>query len=252
MRVAVRRRRASDPRPWTVEQAAGPAAELHESSAALIATATSEVVRVIRILEVQHPTVVLGSGQPEHHVDRARAAALGVAVARRRSGGAAVLVGPGEVLWIDVVVPADDPLWSADLRRAGWWLGGCWAAALADIGIAGVETWRGGMVSGPWAAKVCFAGLGPGEVTVEGAKVVGICQRRTRAATLFQCAMPLSKRLGRPIGPWDPTGLLDVLSLSAGERQQGGIDLASVAVAVSDGTALRDALIARCAEAGLG
>ena len=52
----------------------------------------------------------------------------------------------------------------------------------------------GATVHGPappataWSKLVCFAGLGPGEVTVAGAKVVGMGQRRTRAGALFQCA----------------------------------------------------------------
>ncbi|MDQ3757058.1 MAG: hypothetical protein M3394_04340, partial [Actinomycetota bacterium] len=53
--------------------------------------------------------------------------------------------------------------------------------------------------------QVCFAGLGPGEVSVGGRKVVGIAQRRTRFGALFQCAVhrtwdpaPLVARLGLP------------------------------------------------------
>jgi hypothetical protein len=38
---------------------------------------------------------------------------------------------------------------------------------------------------------VCFAGLAAGEVIVDGAKVVGISQRRTRAGARFQCSVPL-------------------------------------------------------------
>ena len=49
---------------------------------------------------------------------------------------------------------------------------------------------------------VCFAGLGPGEVTVDGRKVVGISQRRTRAWARFQCAA---------LGRWDPAALAELL-----------------------------------------
>ena len=100
---------------------------------------------------------------------------------RRRSGGGAVLVGPGQAVWIDVVVPAGDPLWADDVGRAGWWLGEVWAAALAAAGLPGGEVWRGAQVRSAWSDRVCFAGLGAGEVTVGGRKVVGISQRRTRA-----------------------------------------------------------------------
>ncbi len=37
------------------------------------------------------------------------------------------------------------------------------------------------------AAMVCFAGLGSGEVTIGGAKAVGLSQRRTRTGARFQC-----------------------------------------------------------------
>lgn len=104
-----------------------------------------------------------------------------------------MLVEPGRVVWADVVVPAADPLWEADVGRAVWWLGEAWAAALASLGIAGagVSVHRGALVSSEWSSMVCFAGLGPGEVCVGGAKVVGISQRRVREGALFQCAVPL-------------------------------------------------------------
>ncbi len=172
-------------------------------------------------------------------------------VVRRRSGGSAVLVGPGRILWVDVVVPVDDPLWLADVARAGWWLGGCWAGALADVGIAGARVWRGAMVRSAWTPRVCFAGLGPGEVTVgeAGPKVVGISQRRTRVGALFQCAVPLLRPGAGLVGPWDPLELLDVLALSGPKRRGATTELAGVAVAVTEGKALTDALIARCRSA---
>ncbi|MHB1781359.1 MAG: hypothetical protein ACYCTE_01515, partial [Acidimicrobiales bacterium] len=39
---------------------------------------------------------------------------------------------------------------------------------------------RGGLVRNRWSRSVCFAGLGPGEVTSDGRKLVGISQRRDR------------------------------------------------------------------------
>ena len=81
------------------------------------------------------PAVVLGSTQRLDVVDTARAAAAGVDVVRRRGGGGAVLVGPEEIAWVDVFVPAGDELWSADVAVAFHWLGAAWTGALADIGI---------------------------------------------------------------------------------------------------------------------
>ena len=54
---------------------------------------------------------------------------------------------PGEVLWVDVVVPADDPLWDDDVGRATHWLGELWAAALAALRRGGRDACtRGAMV----------------------------------------------------------------------------------------------------------
>ncbi len=183
--------------------------------------------------------MVLGSGQPDRHVDAERAAGLGIEVVRRRSGGGAVMVGPGIAVWIDVVVPAGDPLWQPDVGRAAWWLGEVWAAALAEIGLSGAEVWRGGQVRSEWSDRVCFAGLGAGEVTVAGRKMVGISQRRTRLGALFQCAVPIT---------WAPAALLDVLRLSPSERRDGRAQLEAVAAGVG---AEREGPLAAAVIAGL-
>jgi lipoate-protein ligase A len=120
-------------------------------------------------------------------MDRARS--LGVEVVRRTSGGGAVLVGPGHGLWVDLVIPKGDALWDEDVGRATWWLGDAWARALAELGVDGVEVHRGAMVRTAWSARVCFAGLGPGEVTAGGRKLVGVAQRREQRGALFQCAV---------------------------------------------------------------
>lgn len=167
------------------------------------------------MVEVTSPAVVLGSTQP----DSAVRASAGIDVVRRRSGGGAVLVEPGGVVWVDVLVPAGDPLWQPDVGRAFAWLGRAWATALAHVGVAGAEVYDGPLRQTAWSRAVCFAGLGPGEVTVDGAKVVGLCQRRTRAGALFQCAALLR---------WDPARLVDLLDLPPGAAA----DLARVARAV--------------------
>ena len=203
--------------PWRVETTRGPVAAL------LQPPAPADGGRTVRILEPVDRAVVLGSTQPESHVDREAAAAAGISVLRRRSGGGAVLVGPGQVLWIDVVVPVGDPLWTPDVGRAFWWIGELWAAALAAAGLDGGRVWRGGLVRSRWSDRVCFAGLGAGEVTAGGAKVVGLAQRRTRAGAKFQCAVPIE---------WDTTALLGLMDLDDRDRCQAASDLAGVAMGV--------------------
>ena len=178
--------------------------------------------RLVRVCEVTEPAIVLGSTQPAGHV---RAGAE-VSVVRRRTGGGAVWVAPGDPVWVDVVVPAGDRLWDDDVGRAVWWLGDAWAAALADLALAPAGVHRGPMVRSRWSAHVCFAGLGPGEVTIEGRKVVGVAQRRTRAGALFQCAAPCR---------WDPGPLLAALDLTGDERAAARADLAGAVTSIGAG-----------------
>lgn len=193
---------------WTVEHERGTATELHDL------VAPDDGARRIWVLEPSGPAVVLGSTQPDDLVDRAAAAAEGVEVARRRSGGGAVWVSPDDPVWIDVLVPRDDPLWDDDVAAAFLPIGRAWARALAAavpaLGAATIH--EGPMVRTEWSRTVCFAGIGPGEVLIGGRKVVGISQRRTRAGARFQCALPRvwePERLRRLLAPPIPAGALD-------------------------------------------
>jgi len=179
-------------------RAAGDAAAFHGRSW------PSPAAPTVWVFEVDRPTLVLGSTQPASTVDAARAAATGVEVVRRHSGGGAVLLRPGQVVWVDVLVPAQDPLWDRDVNRAFLWLGRAWAEALGDAGVPVAAVHEGPPARTPWSAAVCFAGLGPGEVTVAGRKVVGMSSRRRRDAALFQCAALLE---------WDPAGVAELVGV---------------------------------------
>lgn len=202
---------------WSVERHRGPAAEFHHRE---LLEGTG---RSVWWFDVDRPTVVLGSTQPFEAVDGSRVERNGVAVARRRSGGGAVWLAPGEVTWVDLVIPAGDALWDDDVSRSSRWVAEAWLRCLADLGVEGARAHEGGMVDGPWSRLVCFAGLAPGEVTVAGRKVVGVSQRRTRHAARFQCAV---------LHRWDPSALLDVMALDAPDRERAARDLADVATAV--------------------
>ena len=150
--------------------------------------------------------VVLGSTQAAPDPKLVPPAA---AVARRTSGGGAVWVAPGELVWVDVDLPAGDPLWDDDVGRSFLWLGRAWAAALKKVGVGGASIWQDGLRCGPAGRALCFAGVGPGEVSVAGRKVIGISQRRTREGTRFHCAallrwspLPLARTMGVPESLW--------------------------------------------------
>lgn len=190
----------------------------------------------MRVVAVTAPAVVLGSTQGEDLVDADRARAAGVEIVRRRGGGGAVFVGPGELVWADVFVPAGDEHWSADVAVAFHWLGGVWTAALADLGLE--ATWHDGtFCTTTWSRLVCFAGLGSGEVSSGGRKVVGLSQRRSRAGSLFLCAALLR---------WNPATLLDVLTLTDEDRASATEDLSAVAAGLDVGEdALANAFLAQ-------
>jgi lipoate---protein ligase len=215
---------------WPVERISSGAAELHRREL------PEPARRAVWVGELTSVALVLGSAQGDDVVDAGACRAAGVEVVRRRSGGGAVLLVPGEVLWVDIVLPAGDPLWQVDVGRAFHWLGDAWAAALGDVGVT-AQVHRRGLEAGPWSHLVCFAGLGPGEVTSPaGQKLVGIAQRRTRAAARFQCAV---------LAAWRPDRILDLLALPPEQRAVAGRDLAGAATGIGAHTLdpLLDALL---------
>ena len=179
-------------------------------------------------MEPIDPAIVLGSAQSESHIDADAARRAGVDVVRRRSGGGAVYVSSASVLWVDLLIPQGDPLWERDVGRATWWVGDAWQRALERAGVGGSVVWRAGMRRTEWSDLICFAGTGPGEVLLGTAKVVGISQRRTRNATLFQTVA---------IVEWTPDLLIGLLSLPTGDRDRARSDLAPAARGVGEDTA---------------
>jgi lipoate-protein ligase A len=150
--------------------------------------------------EPDSSAIVLGSRQSEDIVDGAACRRAGLDVAKRRSGGGAVLIVPDDIVWIDVVAARG---WMPDDVRASMiMVGECWRQALiearidtARIAEARVDqtvtpdemaVHRGGMVASGWSDLVCFAGIGPGEVLRNGTKLVGLSQRRTREGVRIQ------------------------------------------------------------------
>jgi len=192
---------------WLVEERRGGAQELHDAD-------PPAGRRRLIVHHVERAALVLGSTQQVDGVEE-RAAVAGVEVARRRSGGGAVLLRPGAQTWVDAVVPAGDPLWDDDVERATWWLGRSWAAVLGELGLAGVRVHERGVTDRTRGRVACFAALGPGEVEAGGHKLVGISQRRTRDLIRLQCVV---------YERWDPQTLLELL----GPERPDGLDTALV------------------------
>lgn len=188
---------------WAVERHSGSAAELHGLSEPAARR------RTVRILDVTHPALVLGSTQ---HEDVLLPDVVGEQqhdVVRRRSGGGVVRLAPGHQVWIDFFVPRVDPLWNDDVVVGAWWAGEVWAAAVDRLGAGPATVHRAGLVANEWSKLICFAGAGPGEVFVGPLKIVGVSQRRSREWAKIQTTA---------YTVWEPERLLDHLDLSEAER----------------------------------
>lgn len=182
---------------WLVDSLEGPANDLFAESF------DDWPTRSVRILTANAPTIVLGAAQSPEIVCLDEARRSGVDVVKRRSGGGAVWL-DGDMTWIDVVLRKDDSLWCEDVGRAFLWLGDCWVTALRSLvaGPSELSAHEGALVQSPWSRLVCFGGLGPGEVSLTGRKLVGVAQKRTRNAALFQCGV---------LHAWNPSELLRFL-----------------------------------------
>lgn len=201
---------------WRVERLTAPAADIHGRSLV--------PARTVTVCRTTGPAVVLGSTGACEEVDRRAVEAAGVDVVRRRSGGGAVLV-DADIVWVDLVVPSGDGLWDDDVGRAMWWAGETWAQACGALDVADAVVHRGPLRSTRWSRRVCFGGLGAGEVVAGGRKLVGISQRRTRHLALFQTACLLR---------WDPAPLLGVLRFEGDERAEAAAELGPMAVGLHD------------------
>jgi lipoate-protein ligase A len=181
-------------------------------------------VRYAAAYQVAQPTVVLGSTQRPEVVDAVRADEGGVAVVRRRGGGGAVLLRPGDHLWVEAWIPRNDPLWEADVAVAAEWVGAWWVDALGS-GSADLVVHRGRALPGPHGGLVCFSGRGPGEVLQAGRKVMGISQWRSREGALFHTCVYVH---------WDPDPLIDLLDVDPSTRKALRRDLSGLAAGILD------------------
>lgn len=202
------------PSGWRVERVTGTAAALLDPWP----PADSQDGPVVRLSRLRGRALVVGSTQDGTLVQERRAASVGVDIVRRSTGGGAVLVDSDAQVWLDLWLPRGHDLWDDDIIGAALWVGDTWVRALESLGTGALDVHRGPLVRTPWSGLVCFAGLGPGEVTVAtssgsvpagqperpGPKVMGLAQRRTRAGARFHTTAPLS---------WDPLPLIDLLTV---------------------------------------
>ncbi len=139
------------------------------------------------LAHVDKRTLVLGSSQPDE-IFRDDVEDNFV-VRRRRGGGGVVLLQPDDV-WIDFWIPRGDPRWQNDVNAMAIAVGSWWRDVLsATIGrrcaiMTSLDR------SNEDLLVACFAVLGPGELTLDQRKVVGITQWRVREGAFVSTLLP--------------------------------------------------------------
>ena len=203
-----------------MERSDGPAGPFHQREP------DSDVGHELWVRTLPAPALILGSTQPDALVRADRALADGIEVTRRRSGGGLVHIDPATDAWVDAIVPAGSPLWSDDVGRAFHWLGHAWARAIDQSGPGGPSSLvhRPGPGHPRQRPLWCFAGLGHGEVTMAGSKIVGLSQRRTRSWIRLQSLV---------LGAWPGRRLLPYLDLEVArslvtDHDEAGPDTGSI------------------------
>lgn len=191
----------------------------------------------LRLYTWREPAVSLGFRQaPPGWL--ARADALGVEVVRRVTGGGAVLHA-GDLTY-SVVAPADTPGLPGDLRGSYEWIRARLVSGLARAGIAASAS---PARAGADRLELCFAGATGYEVELDGEKLVGSAQRRTRRAFLQHGSIRLADDSalyraltgGAPRGPKPPPiapgALRLALVASFSAALAGGLELAELSAA---------------------
>jgi lipoate-protein ligase A len=187
-------------------------------SEGMLAALTETGVPALRWYIPAERALVLGNGQSVGAADREALAEQATALYKRPSGGTAVLVDE-TLLSLDVALPHTHPLATNDVVRAYEWVGELWAAALRRLGATDARAIPTAEVRAvtPLAKDdplrlACYGTLSPWEVVSDAPprKLVGLCQVRRRAGTLYQIGVYLR---------FDAAALASLLALPPEQRQ---------------------------------
>jgi lipoate---protein ligase len=153
--------------------------------------------------------LVVGTGQSLDEIHRPACDQAGIALHRRSSGGAAVLITP-DLLMVDVAIPTAHPLRLADVTQSYRWFGDVWVNTLYRLGLRArtigvAEAREDTRTLDPLLRRVCFGGFSPYEVLIHHRKIVGFSQVRRRNGILLQAGLYLR---------WHPSELVALLALS--------------------------------------
>jgi lipoate---protein ligase len=176
-----------------------PADMLLAEAQAMLAGLETDSRPLLRWYECICHAAVIGAGQKLDQLNRQQMHASALSVHRRASGGTLVLFQPG-FLMLDVALPIGHRLYLADVSESYRWLGQCWQAALAGMGIETrlvsiAEARSDTRELDPLLRRVCFGGRSPYEVMLGGRKLVGFSQIRRRSGALLQVGIYVRRAL---------------------------------------------------------
>jgi lipoate-protein ligase A len=172
---------------------------------------------VFRTYAWERPTLSLGRSEPfPEGWDEGAIARAGVEVARRPTGGNAVLHVEEVTFALAASLPGPWGLTPRGFANAA-------AEALAEtLRVCGLEGARleKGLVQGADRGTLCFARSAPGEVSAHGYKVAGIASRFDRGGALCHASVPLTA-LSRSIVRFRRDAGVDGAALDANARSVG-------------------------------
>ena len=139
------------------------------------------------VLRCAEAVVVIGSRQSGRDLDEGALDRDGIGIRRRHGGGGAVLLRTAD-RWVELWLRAATGTHVLDVRSSAYLVGEWWRAALGEHEVD-AQVHRGAVLGASQGAVACFAGLGPGELTVRGHKVLGISQWRVREGVLVSSVL---------------------------------------------------------------
>ena len=173
-----------------------PAATNMALDAALLARHGPHRPPILRCYGWQPAAVTLGQHQRPESVDLAACRRLGLQVARRPTGGGAVLHEVDEVT-LSVVISLQ-ALGVGGVMTCYRALSAAIAAGLQRLGVAArLVDAQGEPQAGPSENPVCFARRARCDLAVDGRKLVGSAQAHRRGLVLQQSSLPASLHLDR-------------------------------------------------------
>ncbi|NNN20393.1 MAG: hypothetical protein HKL80_00120 [Acidimicrobiales bacterium] len=140
------------------------------------------------------PLIVFGKNQKVEDIDILKARKLGFRLARRKGGGSAVIVEPGNFLWFELTYwkqnkTLEDP--ALELNLMGGILLEAMEMALPALKGRLVINEKRNNAPNSWP-QWCFSSLGSGEIALDQKKVLGMALYRNRERSTYFVGIPLN------------------------------------------------------------